>query len=60
MIFYACLMEITKQKSSGDTQKRKRRKSKHHYGKIINSLSAKELMVLNCGSGDDSWESLGQ
>ena len=54
MIFYACLMEITKQKSSGATQKRKRRKSKHHYGKIINSLSAKELMVLNCGSGEDS------
>ena len=60
MIFYACFMEITKQKSSGDTWKRKKRKSKHHYGKIINSLSAKELMLWNCGAREDSWESLGQ
>ena len=29
MIFYACLMETTKQKFSGDTWKRKRRKSMH-------------------------------
>ena len=23
-------------------------------------LSAEELMVLNCGAGEDAWESLGQ
>ena len=27
--------------------------------KISNDLSAKELMLLNCGVGEDSWESLG-
>ena len=26
---------------------------------IIRKLSAKELMLLNCGVGEDSWESLG-
>ena len=27
---------------------------------IIKKLSANELMLLNCGAGEDSWESLGQ
>ena len=26
----------------------------------IRNLSTKELMLLNCGAGEDSWESLGQ
>ena len=26
----------------------------------IKSMNAKELMLLNCGVGEDSWESLGQ
>ena len=26
---------------------------------IIKKLSAEELMLLNCGAGEDSWESLG-
>ena len=27
---------------------------------IYRKLSSKELMLLNCGVGEDSWESLGQ
>ena len=27
--------------------------------KRLQRLSAKELMLLNCGAGEDSWESLG-
>ena len=28
-------------------------------GEVVRRLSAKELMPLNCGVGEDSWESLG-
>ena len=26
----------------------------------LRNLSSEELMLLNCGAGEDSWESLGQ
>ena len=31
-----------------------------HFMVIYRKLSSKELMLLNCGVGEDSWESLGQ
>ena len=27
--------------------------------KVLHSMSTKELMLLNCGVGEDFWESLG-
>ena len=29
------------------------------YGCVLRKLSAEELMLLNCGVGEDTWESLG-
>ena len=32
----------------------------HKFLDTFYSLCAKKLMLLNCGAGEDSWESLGQ